>query len=265
MRNQSRLRAYCWKPLVAACTLGLLCVAAGCGGSSPSSAVVAAEPAVANSGDPDEVAAAQGQLIQYQWPPERPSTQSNLTKSVSKLVGQTVMDVADALLSAANDASYSDVSFYGAPNGFVMATRLEATRPDGKPLLGMSRYAVPLTGLNSLDGAVSELSGNLGQGRYRYIAFVVTDQPIEYAQERLTAEGANALLDAGATNIGGWAGAQPFTAKHKLIALVYEFMASGEPVDKIELIRPSRLGAMDHLQAAGFINSISKTVAATSP
>lgn len=204
--------------------------------------------------DPDNVQSFDGTLAPppYPWPPERPSTQEALTHLFASKRSISLRDVGEVLAATADQAGYADKSFYSAPNGFVLATRLEATTAEGKPLEGLKRYQLPVAGSRSITDAVTDLSGAMAPGNFRYIAFVVTDQPITYSQEQLPSAVTNRALG-GSTNLTD-AFDRPFTSKHVVLALIYEFTAAGEPVNKIELRRPSLLSGADHIAAAGFAN-----------
>lgn len=213
----------------------------------------------------------------YPWPPERPSTQESLTylfaergRKGSAVEGVTsharrlsLSDVAEVLASAADRAGYADRSFYSAPNGFVLATRLEATTADGRPMEGLKRYIIPIAGSASVEQAVTNLSSSMLPGNFRYIAFVVTDQPITYSHQQLPSAVTNRALS-GATALNETFRDRPFTNEHKVLALIYEFTAVGEPVDNIQLRRPSLLSGADHIAAAG-LGAWLKVMAAYAP
>lgn len=214
-----------------------------------------AQPRV-NLADPDDVSSAHGNLAPYPWPPERPSTQSNLTSLFGAFTGSSLLAVGDVLRYAADAAGYDDKSFYSAPNGFVLATRLEATTAEGKRLEGLARYRLPLTQSDSLTDSLANISGRMPAGNFRYIAFVVSDQPIVFSAAIIAGSIASERALNGATNLDASFSARPFTDRHQVLALIYEFKASGQPVGTIELLRPSALGGSDHLAAAGLYSSI---------
>lgn len=211
--------------------------------------------------DPDDVSSAHGNLAPYPWPPERPSTQFSLRQLFDHFEGYSLSSVGDVLRYAADTAGYGDKSFYSAPNGFVLATRLEATTPEGKRLEGMARYSLPMTRAASLANALADITNQVQAGNFRYIAIVVTDQPIVFSGAVLDGSVAIDRALSGATSLDGSFNARPFTDDHDVLALIYEFKASGQPVDSIELLRPSVLGGSDHLVATGLYASIQEWTA----
>lgn len=221
--------------------LGAFLVVSGCAPGDFTSA----------SYDPDEVALQRGNLRSYPWPPERPSTQAILTEAIKPAIGHSYRLVASALSLTLRRSGYGDHSFYAAPNGFVVATRLEAVNLDGEAYKGSRRYYFPVRPGVEVSSTVASLAPMLEPGNWRYIAFVLTDQPIIYSTETLTGASATELALDGSTSLDELYNSNPIiTPEHTLIALIYEFTALGDPV-RLTLRKAGMLSGDDHMTATG--------------
>lgn len=198
-------------------------------------------------------------LAPYPWPPQRPSTKEPLTDFFKGADGTVNFgDVSDRLKSILAAANYGDYGYYAAPGGFVLVTRLEATNEEGNALSGLARYKVAPSA-KGLDDAVRSIGADAPLGYYRFIAFVVTDQPIKFSDEVLSSAEVPGILQTSKTELPLTVAATPMTKQHTVTALIYEFVYEvGDNAQKrITFLKSARLSGRDHLIAAGIFPLLS--------
>lgn len=185
----------------------------------------------------------------YPWPPEAPSSLAPLDRFVASARGRSLGALSEQMAGALVDAGYADHRFYSAPNGFVLVTRLEEISSDGAPLPGRTRYRLPRDPRGqSFAEYVRGLFLEAPPGYWRYIAIVVTDAAIVFdAQADLSSDDALQRLQEGATRFEGALAAAPFSPRHQVVALVYEFRK--RRADEVaRLVEPGRIPPEDHLR-----------------
>jgi tetratricopeptide (TPR) repeat protein len=191
-------------------------------------------------------------LSAYPWPPEEASWQIRIDQDVTPPFspGMKLSEVETRLSRALRAASYSASSLYGAPNGFVMVTRLEATDADGVPLEGADRFRLPDDKSDFALGAYIRSLFFAPEGLYRFIAFIVSDSFDRMSDSELTEDVALERLRRGALRLPPEIAELEFTENHRIDALIYEFRkGSGE--EDIETILPGRISADEHLENSG--------------
>lgn len=164
----------------------------------------------------------------------------------------TVGWVGRIILAALVSADYLEYSFYTAPHGFALVTRLERITQDGLPYpIETGRYAPPEWSDKpfSLTDYIQSLFF-APEGFYRQIVFVVTDQPFVTSAQRMTVKQAEALLSGGFNSLLESAGAEPLTPAHSVTVLIYEYRKRSQPGD-VDILIPSNLAAETHLRQAG--------------
>ena len=83
-------------------------------------------------------------IVSFPWPPPAPTTQTVLNRTLLVRDAATLGDVAERLTTALEGLGYSEHSFYRAPGGFVLATRLEQIEFDGTPKAEPLRWSAVL-------------------------------------------------------------------------------------------------------------------------
>jgi hypothetical protein len=166
---------------------------------------------------------------------------------IKKPNGQTTLgDVDDRLRQALSANGYEDAGYYSIPGGFAIATAAEQFQSNGQPA-ARGRFSdsdrPPST--FSTDYWRNILSGR--EGRYRVIAFIVTDQNYTGSEKTPSFETGKNLIYQGAKFLPAEMRPIPFTARHKCIALVYEF-GRDRKTGNIYYVRRSSLTATQHLQ-----------------
>lgn len=204
----------------------------GCSNYGSISAVLQAKPFI--------------KLPQYPWPPEDPSSRISIDQN---FIGVSLWEVSRHLERALKDAAYFEYSYYSAPGGFAMVTRLEAVNADGTPLRDERRYELP----GRRNFSFVEQVRNLffaPEGYYRFIAFVVTDLPYLTSDEDLAETEALERLRRGAPALDPDYENRIFSRYHRIEALIYEFRKGSRNGD-VETLRPGRLPPQTHLENSG--------------
>ena len=83
-------------------------------------------------------------IVSFPWPPPTPTTQAVLDRTLLARNAATLGDVAERLTTALAGLGYSERSFYRAPGGFALATRLEQIEFNGTPKAEPLRWSAGL-------------------------------------------------------------------------------------------------------------------------
>jgi hypothetical protein len=164
--------------------------------------------------------------------------------------------VGEQLARALNRSGYSEFSFYRAPGGFALVSRLERMREDGGAAPEELRFLQP--GAEEPFSLASYIQRLFfaPEGFYRQIIFVATDRPFTTdAGDTLTPAEASRLLRDGANLLPDSYRALPFGPSHTVTALIYEFRKGPDDRDVVTL-DPGRLAGRTHLQRAGILSAL---------
>lgn len=214
--------------------------------------------------DPDMGACiAGGMLAEFPWPPPQYSVAQTVPRAVllgnADPSGMSLEEVADRIEAGLDAAGYIERGFYGIGcDGFAIVTRLEAIEPDGVPVDGGERFDP------ADDSRPFSLASYVAQlfyappGFYRQITFVVTPRAIRGDGGRTSQEDLDQLLEEGEEELPGAFATVPFTPRHDVTALVYEFRAEGSR--DAEAIIPGRLNGAAHLEASGIARGLETAV-----
>lgn len=210
-----------------------------------------------------DLACADTGLNDFDWPPPEPSTKVTIPRALL-LAGladadETLGTVSARLERALISAGYVEYGYQSVGcTGFALVTRLERIDEEGRPLGGDLRFAPPEAKPNwSLSDYISRLF-YAPPGYYRQIVFAATDQP--YDEDKLAppptrAELDRMMADATVTILPEAMEARPFTRRHNLHALIYEF-EKGPGDREVAQLKPSRLGGATHIRAAGIYDRL---------
>ena len=169
---------------------------------------------------------------------------------VDRAVRPRLVDVADRLQFALEEAGYTESSFLSVPEGFAIVTRIEQMLSDGQSMGGSARWDPRLTPRNLFSLAAylrALLTAN--PGRYRIVVFVVTATPFSQRETKVTVDVAGDWLRSGFNRLPPAVGIKRYSDDHRCTALIYEFerkTADDEP----RLRSPSSLTARKHLEKA---------------
>lgn len=161
--------------------------------------------------------------------------------------GETTLGYVDDRLGQVLAANgYENSSYYAVEGGFVITTAMEQFDSSGQPSARerFSEIESPPSAF-SAEFWRNALRGR--RGRYRVIAFMVTDQNYRTDDQTPVYGSARNLVFRGAKFLPAEMRAKPYTPQHRCLALVYEYgrnRATGE----IGYIRPGSLTANVHLR-----------------
>ncbi len=207
-------------------------------------------PETAAEGDPNQPHAMPQLPV---WPPPEPSTRAVLSRDYfAARPGQSHLlgDVDKVLSDALTACGYLEKSYYGAPNGFAIVTRLERIEPNGAPMPGDLRFGPePMEFPDSLREFIRVLFVPK-PGYYRIIVFVVTSEAFDSSRTDLPEGDAIKWLNGGSNRLPSSVASEPWTPEHDCTALIYEYEQQdrGRPVERNV---KSRLTCKDHLTKAG--------------
>lgn len=181
------------------------------------------------------------------WPPETPSSRVSLDRFITARTNLSLYDAGQKLKRSFEDAGYLEYSYFAAPGGFVLVTRIEKISAKGDPLPGTERYKLPnQRSSGSLTSFVRGLFLDAPPGFYRYIAVVVSDEPYRTSRQTLTSKKAEGRLRAGSNNLSAVYKKVAFASDHNVDALIYEFTKNAR-TGKVRMIAPGRLEPRIHL------------------
>lgn len=191
------------------------------------------------------------------WPPEAPSSRVSLDRFIKSRTNLSLYDAGQKLKRSFEDAGYLEYSYFAAPGGFVLVTRIEKINAKGDPLPGTERYKLPSQrSSGSLTSFVRGLFLDAPPGFYRYIAVVVSDKPYQTSRRKLTSAEAGRRLTGGSNNLSATYKKVAFTSDHNVDALIYEFTKDSR-TGKVRMIAPGRLTPKIHLAKT----KLNKTIA----
>ena len=191
-------------------------------------------------------------MPRYPWPPEAPSSRIKIDRMFKPPLkeGMSLFDVSERLSDALADAGYDEKSYYSAPGGFAMVTRLEATDKKGASLGDEERYLLPA---EERDFGFVEFIRNLffaPEGYYRFIVFIVTDVSFAASEKELEESEALDRLMRGFSGLPDEYRSIPFSSRHRVEALIYEFRKGAGDQD-VEKLLPGRLPPQLHITNSG--------------
>lgn len=183
----------------------------------------------------------------FPWPVPQPSDLVTLLNIRSNAgIGSTLGSVQTVIQETLDQAGYSRLAYFEVPGGFAMVARLERTDENGRPLSGDARWQQTVQMTEFSLAAYFRILFSSEPGHFRVVSFVVTDQavvPSGAAPDSATATG---WLGDGAISLGCTISERPFTARHNVVALVYEFEKAGDNEDAV-YHDPGLVRARDHL------------------
>ena len=188
----------------------------------------------------------------FPWPPPTASASAVLPRDMVSggRAELRLIDVAERLERAFDAAGYVERSYYAAPGGFALVSRLEQVAADGTPKDGASRWSVriqprPIFSLASYLQAL--LTSN--PGRYRIVVFIVSSTPFSQSDARVSLDTARDWLPGGLNRLPPSIGILELTPEFSATALIYEFEQRSSDAD-VAFVDPSSLPGKSHLEKA---------------
>jgi hypothetical protein len=192
-------------------------------------------------------------LPSFPWPPPTASAREVIPNDF--LLGNSsaalLRNINDELVSALGKNGYFERSYFQAPGGFALVTRLEQIEEDGrsKPIPG--RWSAGSVRSEGDSWIVSYLRAlfTAQPGYYRVIVFIVSDTPFGESGQVKASE-AEAWLQGGVNFLPDAIARLPYTRQMACTALIYEFKREGNS-QASSLLTPSHLDARTHLVNSG--------------
>jgi len=185
---------------------------------------------------------------QFPWPPPRASASVVMPPGFLRLRELTLGDAAKLINAALDGGGYVDRSYFAAPGGFAMVTRLERIDADGTPKQE-ERWSVESPPLQSFSlGAYLRALFTAPAGYYRIIVFVVSSQPFAQAAEGVSRDDALAWLHEGLNRLPDSIASALYTERHDVTALIYQFEQPGRQ-DALLVLQGGPTGR-EHLERA---------------
>lgn len=161
----------------------------------------------------------------FPWPPPVPTTESTMPEDM--FAGVTTLGEMNKRLSNALDAmGYQDRrrKYYAVPHGFALVTEIEQIDDNGLPLSDGARWTDDIYVIDppSIFGWLKALVTK-ASGRFRVFALVVTSEDVNAEGQFKDREIALDWLNSGTGALNRDRAACPFSAAHRVTALVYEF------------------------------------------
>ena len=187
----------------------------------------------------------------FPWPPPMASGMVVIPENFFSKKGEDSLQLTDVntwLNNTLDSSGHFGRSYFSAPGGYAMATRLEQINPDGSPKPGIERWSSEVDHNKpfSLKSYFRALFMS-DPGFFRIIVFIVSPYPFSQDDEGMSQEYANGIIQKGSNTLPYEIGLQPYTKKHTSTALIYEFeKLEGEQV--ASNIAPGRLPGRTHLE-----------------
>jgi hypothetical protein len=181
------------------------------------------------------------------WPPPRPTDRHVFDGLAQQFTSVSEFD--RFLRSKLKEAGYNNFSYFSAPDGFLLATRIEQLDENRAPLAENRRWisdtvAQPLA---PKEYWLTLLRGR--RGYYRVMVFVLTTDTTAPRPEGATSDDAKRWVNTGCTAIPRDVGRVPITSDHIFYVLTYEF--SAEKGRNVEQLSVGLVPIADQLRLAG--------------
>ena len=164
-------------------------------------------------------------------------------------------DISARLDRSMDAASYRDRRYYLIPNGFAVMSQLEQFDINGR-YNGNRRFAPPeAQDFDPLESVRNIFFAPVGY--YRYIVFLVTDQPVIVSNHSMDRPEAISRFDQGAAAAPNCLDQIEFGDRYRVTALVYEYRKVGD--DRSAPVPfNSPVGIERHLTASGLLAALSR-------
>ena len=176
--------------------------------------------------------------------------------SASKLVpinipaGSSFGTVEAKLKSALHACGYNDLNYRRYEDGFAIFTGMEHITSEGIPLTGNDRFSPKKFIFHDDPSFITFLESLFiaRKGYSRIIVFIVTDEGISTKSGGVARSEAITWFTAGIDELPKDIGKRPYTDKHHLKALIYEFSIRENGLEPVFSEPPSTIGADQHLK-----------------
>jgi len=162
------------------------------------------------------------------------------------------MEIDQKLTKALEENGYIERSYFEAPTGFVLVTRLEQIEPDGRSKTPPARWSRDMPGSSSRFSLAGYLRAlfTAPVGYYRIIAFVVGSTSFHEDKTTVTSGEAISWLTRGGSSLPDSIAMLPYKSNMSCTALIYEFERQ-EQIKDAQFVSPGRLDAHTHFVKSG--------------
>lgn len=197
-------------------------------------------------------------IPKFPWPPPSASSfviiplLTQLESSDLVSTRQLLLRDADNFLKyVLHNAGHSEFSYYSAPGGYALVSRLEQIEEDGSPKPSPERWGTREIKLNRfrLRDYLQALF-LAPPGYYRLVVFVISTQPFAQSPDSISRDIAQSWLRLGANALPNNLAIQPLTDQYLCTALIYEF-EKFDTDDQAKFRQPGRLSAQTHIEKSG--------------
>ncbi|KAF2518669.1 hypothetical protein E0W68_07900 [Flavobacterium salilacus subsp. salilacus] len=161
---------------------------------------------------------------QFPTQPPRPSDVEKVSGNYFN-EAQTLGNVNEIIGEALDTKGYTRKGYFYVKDGFAIATQLEQTDRQGKPLTGENRWT--RTVYNDEGFSLSEYISALltaKAGYYRFIVFIINKEPLSFSDSNeATTQWADTIMYKGSTDLPDTISNMLYTPQHKITALIYQF------------------------------------------
>lgn len=197
------------------------------------------------------------QVPNFPWPPPHASASEVLDGRLFRRA-RTLAGVDSILVNALKRSGYFERSYYRVPQGFALVTRIEQIDEQAAPRPDPARWSLEVKPFEEF--TITNYLKSLFQasvGRFRIIAFIVTNQPVtEDTSDETSFNEAVAWLKLGAKSLPESIGQLAFRSDYRCTALIYEFRKP-ESAEAM-LVNPSINQGAVHLQKAKILQSLNR-------
>ena len=183
----------------------------------------------------------------FPWPPPPPSSQMVLPKKAFKNC-KTLSNVDTKLKAAINENGYGS-KYYAVPSkdgfSFVIATQIEQIDEKGNSF-EENRWVTRIADNENSFSSYLKSIFFPQEGRYRFIAFVVTDIPFGSKPFDFDIDDARELYILGFNVLPPEMGEMKFTDDFNVTVLIYEYYSPKSSKDA-EIVLPGKIEAKKHL------------------
>jgi len=189
----------------------------------------------------------------FPWPPPQPFLYELMPRQAFSANVKTLSEISELLKSELANAGYSDFRFFSIrSNGFALVTRMERIDAHWHPIAGAGRWED--SGGLSLDTGPFSILAYLRAlftrraGNFRVFVMIVTpENVVPDPDKQLQPETVQDWQRRGSLSLPEVLGRLPFSDRHRVYVLVYEFRK-----EEGEAPKPVKDGtAAEHLNAAG--------------
>lgn len=189
----------------------------------------------------------------FPWPPPQPFLSETMTRQAFPKELKTLQAVSDHLSSALSAAGYSDFRYFSIrDDGFAEVTRMERIDDQDRPFAGASRWedsgalSISPDTFSVRDYLIALFRRRTGTFRV-FVLLVTPENMIPDEEKQLRLETVQAWQSRGSLTLPDSIGRRPFSDRHKVYVLVYEFKK-----EEGETPRTVKEGTVaDHLKAMG--------------